>query len=136
MNDMNAMTGVYEIKTRNIGLAVKNPKFRCKRYLVEKKKKNRRLINFRNRKKDAWMVSRWFPTLNWDAQTRIRMRMRKNEKKQSDEKEERRVMLQKASSGEWEGFRLTLTTTGFDGAGSGAGEEELSAMLGFWLGCK
>jgi len=44
-------------------------------------------------------------------------------------------MLQKASSGEWKDFRLTLTTTGFGGAvtgtGTGAEEEELSAMLCF-----
>jgi len=38
---MNVMIGVYEIKSKNIGLAIKNPKLICKRYLVEKKKKNR-----------------------------------------------------------------------------------------------
>lgn len=42
-------------------------------------------------------------------------------KKQKEEES-----LQKASSGNWEGLRLTLTTTGF---GSEGAAEELSAIL-------
>lgn len=55
-------------------------------------------------------------------------------KKKKKKKEELLCNLQKASSGEWKGFRFTLTTTGFAGAGDGA--EQLSAMpklRNWWL---
>lgn len=48
----------------------------------------------------------------------IRPREKKKNKKEEG--------LQKASSGDWDGLRLTLTTTGF---GCGGAAEELSAMF-------
>lgn len=44
-------------------------------------------------------------------------------------KKKKKGGLQKASSGDWKGFRLTLTTTGLGGGGGGGRAEELSAMF-------